>query len=289
VSGGRRMMWAGALVAFAAAEAGAFVFDINASGQARRWVLQPPDGRVPTTAVNRSTRAIIYRLDGAAYSETNTVAELDAIRAAFDQWQRPDSHLRFEEGPLLSNVQDVDSNDGVNSLFWARTLFVNGGRDNLSGVTALTYVKSFADGNVIAEADTVFNGAQFRWFTDYFDNARQDQFVEAIALHEIGHFIGLRHSPVGGATMLFAGDFGVNSQLGLSEDERCALRALYPAQGINPAPARINGSVRAQGQAVFGAAVFAEDARGNVMAGTVSREDGSFTRRRSIRLRAATT
>src|SRR5690606_178552 len=202
----------------------AFVWDVNAAGQARRWMLNPPDARVPVTAVNRNTRAIIYHLDAEAYSGGEAAAaELDAIRTAFDQWQAvTNAALRFEEGPLVNGTTDIDSQDGRNTFFWAKSLFVNGGRDNLSGVLALTYVASFPDGNVIADADTVFNGVQFRWFTDFEKSTTQEIFVEAIALHEIGHALGLRHSPVGGATMLFQGDRGVNSQVGLSADEFAA-------------------------------------------------------------------
>jgi hypothetical protein len=72
---------------------------------------------VAATAVNRSTGAIIYRLDPAGFSEANRAAELDAVRAAFDQWQAvPGTGLRFEEGPLLSGTPGVNSQDGINSV-----------------------------------------------------------------------------------------------------------------------------------------------------------------------------
>lgn len=254
-----------------------FVAEVNEAGRVRRWALNPPDSRVATTAVNRNTRAIIYHLDAAGYSTTNTAAELDAIRASFDQWQAvPGTVLKFEEGAVVSGTTDVDSQDGVNTFFWTRDLFVNGGRDNLSGVVALTYVASYSDNNVIADADTVFNGGQYRWFTDASTDAGQSVFIEAITLHELGHFLGLRHSPIGGATMLFIGDFGVNSQVGLSEDEYAAARALYGTTVTSNAHGRITGTVRLNGTALFGAAVFASDTQGNVVGGTVTRSNGVY-------------
>lgn len=254
-----------------------FVGEVNVAGQTRRWALNPTDGRVPATSVDRNSRAIIYHLDARGYSVTNTAAELDAVRAAFDQWSLiSGTQLRFQEGALLTGTQDVNNNDGRNSLFWTTNLRVNGGLDNLSGVLALTYVTSYPDGNVITDADTVFNGSQYRWFTDVSDTSMQGPFVEAIALHEIGHFIGLRHSPVGGATMLFVGDLGVNSQVGLSSDEITAARALYGTASMATSSGRILGTVRSGASPVLGAAVFAEDAAGNLVAGTVSRTNGTY-------------
>lgn len=254
-----------------------YVAEVNSAGQVRRWALSPPDTRVSVNAVNRATRAIRYRFDVAGSPAWNDEAARMAMRAAFDQWQAvPGTLLRFEEAPTTSGTLDVDLNDGFNTVFWSPGLFVNGGRDNLSGVLALTYVASYPDGNVIANADIVFNGIQFDWFTDFENPTRQDVFVEAIALHEIGHLLGLRHSPVGGATMLAVGDRGVNSQTGLSADEIAAARALYGAAASAPTQGRIVGTVTASGSPVFGAAVFVEDGSGNVVAGTVTRAGGQY-------------
>ncbi|MGE3310410.1 MAG: matrixin family metalloprotease [Limisphaerales bacterium] len=255
-----------------------YVFEMNASGQLRRWQLENPDTRVKTSSVNRSTRAIIYRLDAAGFSTGNASNELNAVRAAFDQWQGIDgTRLKFEEGPLVTGTRDVNSQDHTNTVFWTRDVSVNGGRDNLRGILALTYVASFSNGNVVFDADTVFNGAEFQWFTDVSDPTTQKVFVEAIALHEIGHFVGLQHSPAGAATMLVAGEFGLNSQLGLSPDEVSAARGLYPTADMAARVGRVTGRVLAAGQPVFGAAVFAEGAQGDLLAGTVSREDGTFS------------
>lgn len=256
----------------------AYVFEVNTAGQMRRWQLENPDTRVKTSSVNRATRAIIYRLDASGYSGTNATAELQSLRAAFDQWQGVSgTRLKFEEGPLVTGTVDVNSQDHTNTLFWTRNLTINGGRDNLRGVLALTYVASFRDGNVIFDADTVFNGAEFQWFTDASDPTASKVFVEAIALHEAGHLVGLQHSPVGAATMLVAGEYGVNTQVGLSTDEGTAARGMYPTSDTVGRVGRVNGRVTASGTPVFGAAVFAEGAQGELLAGTVTSADGSFS------------
>jgi hypothetical protein len=255
-----------------------YVSEVNDAGQLRRWQLENPDGRVKTSSVNRETRAIIYRLDSAAFSAANASAELDAVRAAFDQWQGVlGTRVKFEEGPALTGTVDVDSADHTNSVFWARSLTINGGRDSLRGILALTYVASFRDGNVIFDADTVFNGVEYGWFTDASQPTTPRAFVEAIALHEAGHALGLQHSPVGASTMFVAGELGLNAQVGLSWDEWTASRGLYPTSGTANQVGQVRGRVTLSGQPVFGAAVFAENAQGELLAGTVSLADGTYT------------
>src|SRR6266478_2645550 len=99
--------------------------------------------------------------------------------------------------------------------------------DNISGTLGLTFNSFFADNYAQAEADIVFNGVEYTWFTDFNSADTSQQFIESTAVHEIGHFLGLKHSPVGGATMLFHGAGGVNVQAGLSADEVAAARSLY--------------------------------------------------------------
>lgn len=252
-----------------------FVLNLDPSGQPRRWLLSAPHPLISTNIVNPATKAVRYFLATDAYSATNAAAELNAIRAAFTQWQSvPGTSLKFEEGGLVPAGADGNTSDQTNLVFWAKdSLWVNNGRDYIFGMIAVTYPRVLGE-NTLAEADIVLNGVQVGWFTDINNTNSTRQFVESTVLHEIGHLIGLEHSPVGGATMFAWNAEGVSTHVGLSKDEIAAVQSLYP--GAPLALGHLRGQVRMNSTAVFGAAVIAEDAAGNVVSGTVTREDGRY-------------
>lgn len=262
----------------------AFVDPVNASGEPLRWHLNPPDppdppnaGGIATNVVNPVTRAVRYFLAANGYSATNTAAELNALRASFGQWQSiPGTFLKFEDAGLAGAGVDVNTSDNTNVLYWARTsTLVNGGLDNIHGSLAVTFNSFYPDNNAQAEADIVFNGVDYRWTTDFESADASAYFIEATATHEIGHFLGLKHSPAGGATMLYHGPAGVSAQAGLSSDEIAAAQWLYGQPSTLAGLGRIRGRVTANGAAVFGAAVWAETS-GVLVAGTVSQADGAY-------------
>lgn len=254
-----------------------FVNYIDANGRPLRWNLVSPPVFVHPNVVNRTTRAIRYFVDRDLYSAANRNAELAAVRACFGQWQAgPGTILKFEEGGFVGPGADMNLYDNTNVVFWAkRSTLVNGGTDDIRTLRGYTIVASGPD-NTIVEADTVLNGVDYGWRTDLNNPEGADPFIEGTLLHEIGHFIGLDHSPVGAATVVYDAGPGLTAELGLSADEIAAVRALYPAPGTLSGLGAVRGRVTMNRAAVLGAIVVAETSAGNIAAGTLSRANGSY-------------
>ncbi|MDA1276112.1 MAG: carboxypeptidase regulatory-like domain-containing protein [Verrucomicrobia bacterium] len=279
LSKGTRHLWAAAplAVALLLSHSQGFVSNRNETGQSRRWklssekVINGPDAAQPLAT------PIPYHIATSAFSPTNTAAEINAVRASFDQWQSiPGTSLRFSGVELAQKNPDANPNDGTNLVFWAtESAFVNGGRDNILGTLSLAFPRVDSN-NTLLECDIVLNGVQFNWFTDFGLTNSPDQFVESSILHEIGHFIGLDHSPAGGATLFARGTTGIGTQAGLSTDEIAAARWLYPISSPKPAGGTIQGRIRAKGIAVHGAVISAENAFGNLISATVSQPNGDY-------------
>jgi hypothetical protein len=253
----------------------AFVTAINASGNTRRWNLLTPQSGVTTNVVNTNTHAIRFFLANDGYSPANTAAELNAVRAAFAQWQAvSNTYIKFEEGGLVAPTTTISTSDNTNTIFWAKTSTSVGGGNDISGALGVTFTTFGETDNIFRQGDIVFNGVDYHWFTDYFSGNTTDIFVEGVALHEVGHFLGVLHSPLGAATMLWATGSGVSVQAGLYADDISAARYLYPTAATNYGA--IKGNVTKNGSAVYGAAVFVRDVGSNTVAGTVTDASGNY-------------
>jgi hypothetical protein len=90
-------------------------------------------------------------------------------------------------------------------------------------VIALTTL-SWQEGGDLVDADIAFNGLDYGWTTSTEDVAIDFQ---SIALHEVGHFLGLAHSTEPDAVMQVDYEEGNLSRV-LGADDRAGLAALYP-------------------------------------------------------------
>ncbi len=211
-----------------------------------------------------------------------------AVRRAFARWSSM-TDLKFVLTESQSqSISPGTSSDGISLVTVAdtpqnNTIFSGGA---MTGRTRIFYDE---ETGAISEADVVINphpvssdGLPVQFSTDGTPGTYD---LESTFTHEIGHLLGLDHSPVVAATM--HGRQGLNGLYGrraftertLSEDDRSRVRALYPDsdnKGI------IEGTVyrvlsTGSAAAVSGAQVWIEEsASGRLIASALTSFDGNY-------------
>ena len=256
-------------------KAQAFNYAYDTNGVPRHWIFTNVVQSAPTNSFDYNTKAIRYYISSDGWSSTNTAAELNAIRNSFGQWQAiPGTVIKFEEAGFVAPGYRQNTSDNTNVVYWAKTSTLN--QDDITGAVGLTYSTFTVPGNAIIQWDIVLNGWQYNWFTDFNDKNNPGFFVESPLTHEIGHSLGLNHSCIGGATMLYAGGTGIDPNAGLSVDEIAFAHALYPSNGVAATLGNLSGTITKSGLPVFGAAVIIENTNGNLAGGTVTLTNGTY-------------
>ncbi len=197
-----------------------------------------------------------------------------AIEASFGTWSGVEGgRVRFRQDSTRP-AYDKDASDRVNVFVW-KTF-------TLGPLTLSATYSSFSDG-VMTDADLVFNDTVkfVKWSTTspgtpgYAD-------VQSVATHEIGHLLGIDHSPVARATMSYVLRTGSVSARSLEPDDAGAVLEAYPGS-VDP----VNGSligVLGVGRrpARRGVPVFALDARTGEPAGSAFTDDDGVYRIRAL-------
>ena len=195
-----------------------------------------------------------------------------AFRQAFQAWSAiSTATITFAEGqpaaavmkPGLDQVNLITTN--LTASEWA-----------IYGVDAmsLTNVMSSVTTGEILEADIIFN-PNVGFSTEATTPASLTD-LQAIATHEIGHLLGLDHTPLASAVM-FPRSAGDSLSRALTADDMIGVSTLYPTAAF-AARGAIAGTVRTTTNAgVFGAIVVAVGANGQPMATTVTDPNGNYS------------
>lgn len=158
--------------------------------------------------------------------------------------------------------------------------------DRVLGSTSFTV--DTVSGEII-ESDIFFNSA-FDWSAATAGEAgRQD--IESIAVHEIGHMLGLGHSMLGETELIGTGRRVIGAEAVMfpiafsagalnrtpRADDAAGIADIYGSQAFRSSTGSISGRVTKDGTGVVGAHVVAfNPATGNLVAGFTLSEDGTF-------------
>ena len=241
-------------------------------GLSARIGLECPECRVPAgfrahSRARWQTLPVPYRIHAGGLPGLGNGSEFIAVQRAFDAWQNlPSSAIAFRyEG--TSPVQN-GGNDGVNVISFQDTSFSFG-----TGTIAVTL--SSSSQGFFRDADILFNPSNpnITFATD----GRSDGFdIQAIATHEIGHFLGLDHTAIVSATMNPTGARGTVFPRALKSDDIIGAATLYPETAFFSATGGLRGRITNAGATVFGAHVVVLDAGGNAVVSTLTELDGTY-------------
>ena len=213
---------------------------------------------------------------------------MGAIQRALASWSRAADVTFVDVSSKSQSVSPTNGGDGISLITVAATaenlaLFGEG------NTTARTRVFYDPDTGEISEADIVINpfpysgeGQSLQFSTDGTPGTYD---LESTLAHEIGHLLGLAHSPVIGATMqatqALNGTYGLpaTTERTLSEADLTAVRSLYGTrEKVGSIEGRIQNSIDGNLLPATGAHVWIEDlADGRVMASSLTIAGGRFS------------
>lgn len=226
------------------------------------------DFKWPTTTV----RFVIQNKGSADIPDKSDEA---AVRLAFRSWEQvPDSFMRFSEDTFAdASRTDYTAND-IHLVMWdedsSSGLFPAG-----SNVIALTPILASTVDGTILDADIVFNG-ELSFTTDPGRQANRFD-VQAVATHEVGHFIGFDHSGGTFSTMFASIPSGSTYCRSLERDDEAGASTLYGTGATTRGS--ISGTItRVGGGTISYAQVVAIDRTTGVVGGqALSNANGSYT------------
>ncbi|QED26320.1 matrixin family metalloprotease [Microvenator marinus] len=184
-------------------------------------------GEVPKQ-VKWNARCVSYYLheagSAAVPTEDGILSDelLSAVNLGFEAWHE----VECSDLQILYGGETDDSRaaaDGkANIVVWRDDEWPEGYSRTAFALTSVTYN---AETGHIVDADIELNG-EFHNFTVGDDNPEVD--VQNTLTHEVGHFIGLDHTPEMTATMFASAAIGETRKRTLEQDDIDGLCAIYP-------------------------------------------------------------
>lgn len=196
-----------------------YTFITNSStGQPIKW----PAGTIPITIMADNSIALS---DGSTQAATIQAAMLDATRG----WNQYLGNVQFTAQIQPAGSGGTDHNQ-INEIFFSSAPYNYGWDSNTLAVTT-----GWSSGDQRKEADIIFNTA-FTW--DSYRGASRatgasgPYDIQRVALHELGHVLGLDHPDEAGQTVSAIMNSVISNIDSLQPDDINGAQILYGAPGI---------------------------------------------------------
>ncbi|HEV8618243.1 MAG TPA: FG-GAP-like repeat-containing protein, partial [Candidatus Udaeobacter sp.] len=151
----------------------------------------------------------------------------NAAAPALDAWNQVIARIQLGR-VLNSTVQPADG-DSFNSMAFSSTVFGQGFGSNTYAITVYSY-----SGTAMAEADILFNNAKpwdsYRGALRFGLNGNLIGDIQRIALHELGHAIGLDHPDEAGQNVAAIMNSLISDRYILAPDDIAGAQFLYGAR-----------------------------------------------------------
>lgn len=188
----------------------------------RAFKLAGPSWDLTTELPGRVAAARVLWVQGKGTPDLPDDVAFDAIQRQFQQWEDiPESAIAFRKDGLSQNSgQSIDERNVMSFL-------ADGSRKIFDSLTlAVTFmISTGGTPNHFVDTDTVFNNRDIVWSVDQGNDS-----LEVVALHEIGHILGLDHTDDPNDVM-FPTAHGVKI---LSPGDRAGAATLYPVVPTDP-------------------------------------------------------
>jgi len=169
-----------------------------------------------------------------ANHDVSQAAAIAALQAGMDAWNtQSGTSFRWQYGGTVTDTATAYDNRNV-------VMF----RNTSNGSAIATTYSWWSGSNELLDSDIVFWDGPFTFFTGSTGcgGVSNAAYMEDIAVHELGHALGMNHSTDTDATMYPSYSYCSMKNRTLAADDISGAKALYPATAANSAPSVSIGS-----------------------------------------------